>query len=63
MHKIMQELYSNGVGDHSGQRGTIKRVEEFFFWLSMHKEVAEEVRNFLTCQRHKAKHVQYPGLL
>ena len=29
----------------------------------MHKEVVEAVRNCLTCQRHKAEHVQYPGLL
>lgn len=62
-NQILQELHQNGLGGHSGRMGTTKRMEQFFFWPSLKKDVIKYVKSCLVCQRSKVEHVHCLGLL
>jgi hypothetical protein len=61
--KILSSLHSSTIGGHSGIRATYQRVHRIFHWYHMKKEVEQFVTECAICQRAKAKHSQYPGLL
>ena len=52
--KIIHELHHNGVGGHYGMRGTMKRIAQFFFWLTLSRDVIVAVQSCLICQRSKS---------
>lgn len=61
--QIFQELHSNGIGGHSGNRATYKRIYEYFFWTTLRQDVGRWVRECGTCQEVKGETVKQPGLL
>lgn len=61
--QVFEELHSNGVGGHSGNRATFKRVGEYFYWSSMRQDIGRWVRECAICQQVKGEHVHSPGLL
>lgn len=60
---ILQALHSSGVGGHSGQLATCKRIKRLFSWPNLKKEVSLFVQSCEICQQAKAEHVRLPGLL
>jgi hypothetical protein len=60
---ILQALHSSGVGGHSGQLATYKRVKQLFAWPNLKKNVTLFVQSCEICQKAKAEHVRLPGLL
>lgn len=46
-----------------GLNGTIKRVEQFFYWPTLRKDVVAVISQCVNCQRNKPEHVPYPSLL
>lgn len=60
---ILQALHSSGVGGHSGQLATYKRIKQLFAWPNLKKDVSLFVQSCEICQQAKAEHVRLPGLL
>ncbi|KAL5861508.1 hypothetical protein ACOSQ4_002804 [Xanthoceras sorbifolium] len=58
-----QEAHSSAMGGHSGIQGTIKRLQLYFFWDSMLKEVSTRVLECTVCQENKSLHSKPAGLL
>lgn len=61
--EILSEIHDTSFGGHSSIMGTYSRLKAFFYWPNMKKEVEEIVRGCDICQRNKANHSSYPGLL
>ncbi|KAL8090164.1 hypothetical protein AgCh_039579 [Apium graveolens] len=61
--QIFEELYCKGVGGHSGNRATYKRISEYFYWSSIRQDVGRWVRECEVCQQVKGETVKTPGLL
>lgn len=61
--RILQELHNSGNEGHSGQRATLKRIEQFFYWPSLTKDVILAVKECIVCQKNKPEHIPYLGLL
>jgi hypothetical protein len=51
------------VGGHSGQKVTLHRLKQTFYWPHMKQFVHQKVSECLICQISKIEHVHYPGLL
>nr|ADB85398.1 putative retrotransposon protein [Phyllostachys edulis] len=60
---IIHSLHMSAVGGHSGRVATYQRVKHLFYWPGMKKEIHTMVRECAVCQRSKAEHCHYPGLL
>jgi hypothetical protein len=61
--KILSSLHSSALGGHSGIRATYQRIKRIFHWPKMKKSVETFVSECPVCQRTKAEHCHYPGLL
>lgn len=61
--QVFDELHSNSVRGHSGQRATIKRILEYFYWPTIRQEVGRWIRECSTCQQVKGENIKSPGLL
>jgi hypothetical protein len=61
--KILSSLHSSALGGHSGIRATYQRIKRIFHWPKMKKSVETFVFECPVCQRTKAEHCHYPGLL
>lgn len=61
--RIFEELHEQGVGGHSGIRATTKRIEQYFFWPGLKKDVEIWVTECLVCQKSKHENIHNPGLL
>lgn len=61
--KIIESLHASAIGGHSGKRATYQRVKKIFYWPGIKKSVESYVQECAVCQRSKAKHCHYPGLL
>ena len=59
----MGALHSSSIGGHSGQRMSWHRISSIFYWPELKQDVKKFVQTCDTCQRNKAEHIQYPGLL
>lgn len=61
--QVFDELHSQSVGGHSGQRATLKRLKEYFYWSTMGQTVGKWIRECANCQQNKGEHVRSPGYL
>lgn len=61
--KILQEFQNSPLGGHSGIQSTISRIQHYFYWPGLTKEVTEWIKACDTCQRCKSENVAYPGYL
>ncbi|KAL5850318.1 hypothetical protein ACOSQ4_008331 [Xanthoceras sorbifolium] len=61
--KLIEEAHSSAMGGHSGIQGTMKRLQLYFFWDSMLKEVSARVLECTVCQENKSLHSKPAGLL
>lgn len=59
----VKALHDSAVGDHSGQRGSLFRIQSLFYWPGIKRDVVQFVQGCDTCQRNKHENVPYPGLL
>lgn len=50
--------HAHVISGHLGQKKTIKKAEELFYWCNLKSDVTQYVKNCLTCQRFKVS----PGL-
>lgn len=53
--QVFEELHNNSVGGHFGQRATIKRILEYFYWPTIRQEVGRWIREFPICQQVKGR--------
>jgi hypothetical protein len=60
---ILQALHNSGIGGHSGQLATYKRIKQLFAWPNLKRDVNLYVQSCETCQQAKAENVRLPGLL
>ncbi|KAL5820462.1 hypothetical protein ACOSQ3_022344 [Xanthoceras sorbifolium] len=61
--KLVEEAHSSAMGGHSGIQGTMKRLQLYFFWDSMLREVTARVLECTVCQENKSLHSKPAGLL
>ncbi|KAL5762688.1 hypothetical protein ACOSP7_018952 [Xanthoceras sorbifolium] len=61
--KLVEEAHSSAMGGHSGIQGTMKRLQLYFYWDSMLKEVTARVLGCAVCQENKSLHSKPSGLL
>ena len=61
--KLVEDAHASAIGGHSGTKGTLKRLQLFFSWNSMGKDVLTNVTNCSTCQQNKNEHSKPPGFL
>jgi hypothetical protein len=61
--RLIEEAHSSAMGGHSGIKGTMKRLQPFFYWTTMNQEVTAKVTNCPVCQQCKNEHIKTPGLL
>ncbi|KAF3650371.1 putative protein-like [Capsicum annuum] len=61
--QLLHIMHASALGGHSGQQGTLKRLQLYFFWPAMKKEVQEFVSSCDICQRCKDENIASPGLL
>lgn len=60
---ILHVIHDTPEGGHIGQRATLKKVQERFWWPKMSKSVRDYVASCEICQRHKRLPGCQPGLL
>ncbi|KAL5762304.1 hypothetical protein ACOSP7_018568 [Xanthoceras sorbifolium] len=61
--KLVEEAHSSAMGGHSGIQGTMRRLQLYFYWDSMLKEVTARVLGCAVCQENKSLHSKPSGLL
>ncbi|PHU25293.1 hypothetical protein BC332_03625 [Capsicum chinense] len=61
--QLLYIMHTSAFGGHSGQQGTLKRLQLYFFWPAMKNEVQEFVSSCDICQRCKDENIASPGLL
>lgn len=61
--QVFVELHEKGVGGHSGARATLKRIEQYFHWVGMKKDITTWVAECPICQVSKHETLPSPGLL
>jgi len=61
--QLLESFHKSALVGHSGERATYQRLKSVFYWPQMHKQVKEFVRTYPVCQKNKAEHNPYPGLL
>ena len=52
--------HAHEVSGHLGQKKTIKKAEELFYWCNLKVDVSQYVKQCTTCQRFKGKGLQQP---
>ncbi|KAL5760069.1 hypothetical protein ACOSQ2_018907 [Xanthoceras sorbifolium] len=61
--KLVEEAHSSAMGGHSRIQGTMRRLQLYFYWDSMLKEVTARVLGCAVCQENKSLHSKPSGLL
>jgi hypothetical protein len=61
--QIITSLHDSAFGAHSGETATYHRVKLVFHWTCLKKYVISYVKECAICQKNKAEHTPYPGLL
>lgn len=61
--QVFDELHCQSIGGHSGQRATLKRIMEYFYWPTIRQCIGKWIRECSVCQQTKGEHVRSPGLL
>lgn len=59
----MKSCHDSPVGGHSGIRGTLVKVQSYFYWPNMVDSITAWVKECDTCLRCKVEHCASPGLL
>jgi hypothetical protein len=62
-NSLLDTFHKSALGGHSGERATYQRLKLVFYWPKMHHQVKEYVKVCPVCQKNKAEHIPYPGLL
>jgi hypothetical protein len=61
--QIMHSLHASAIGGHSGVVASYQRMKRLFYWPGMKKDITHYISECAVCQREKAEHYHYPGLL
>lgn len=61
--KVLLELHTYPIGEHSGFLKTYHRVKKEFFWEGLKNDVQRFVEECLVCQKNKVEMVKTLGLL
>jgi hypothetical protein len=61
--QIITSLHDSAFGAHSGETATYHRVKLVFHWTCLKKYVISYVKECAICEKNKAEHTPYPGLL
>ena len=61
--RIMKLFHENSISGHLGQKKTVHRIQERFFWNDMRSDVREFVRSCPKCQVRKPKSPKSHGKL
>ncbi|KAI9180926.1 hypothetical protein LWI28_009471 [Acer negundo] len=61
--RLIKEAHGSASGGHSGIKGTVKHLQQYFIWEAINKEVVEWVTICAICQQCKGEHVKSLGLL
>ena len=61
-HSLKKEAlqHAHEVSGHLGQKKTIKKAEELFYWGNLKVDVCNYVKQCITCQRFKEQGLQQP---
>ena len=51
--KIIKEYHDGLIGGHGGQKATISRIKERFYWVNLNKDVIEYIQKCNQCQKQK----------
>jgi hypothetical protein len=62
-HQLMESLHASAIGGHSDMVASYQRIKRIFYWPGLKKDMQNFVSECAICQRAKAEHCQYPGLL
>jgi hypothetical protein len=60
---LFDAFHNSPMGGHSGQKVTLHRLKQSFYWPHMKQFVSTKVAHCPICQISKTEHVSYPGLL
>jgi hypothetical protein len=61
--RLFHAFHSSSLGGHSGNRVTLHKIKNLFYWPHLKQFVLQQVAECPTCQISKTEKVQYPGLL
>lgn len=61
--QVFEELHCQNIEGHSGQRATVKRILEYFYWPSIRQNIGTWIRECWTCQQNKGENIKSTGLL
>lgn len=61
--QIFMSFHDSALGGHSGERATYQRLKLVFYWPNMKKAIVDYIHQCPVCQKNKAEHTPYPGLL
>ena len=61
--KVISDSHKSFCGGHSGKHGTYERLSRWYYWPKMTTDIAQYVRNCLSCKRTKAYRDGKHGLL
>ena len=61
--QLLETFHKSTLGGHSGERATYQRLKLVFHWPNMNQEVKDYIKACPVCQKNKAEHTPYPGLL
>jgi hypothetical protein len=61
--KLFQTFHASAIGGHSGNRVTLHRLKQLFYWPLLKQFVQQQIAECPVCQISKGEHVPYPGLL
>lgn len=59
--RVLQECHDAPTAGHIGIRKTITRVEQWYYWPGMFRDVARYVRSCVQCQKYKVEQRKPPG--
>jgi hypothetical protein len=62
-NNLFNTFHASPMGGHSGQKVTLHRLKQTFYWPHMKQFVQQKVNECPICQISKTEHVHYPGLL
>ena len=59
-HKIIAEFHDAPISGHMAVKKTFERLQRFFYWPRMDREVDLICKSYLTCKRFKRRTVARP---
>jgi transposase InsO family protein len=62
-NQLLGSFHASAIGGHSGMVATYQRIKRLFYWPGLKKDTQHYIIECAVCQRAKAEHCPYPGLL